>query len=252
MVVAAFRGALGFLTRLPVGHDERAWDAFRRTPLAFPLAGYGIGALVALPLVLPVPDPTVALAFVAWLYVVTGINHVDGLADLGDALVVHGDRERRREVMRDTTVGVGAVVLTALVVAGLALAGLALAGFSGQEGPLRAVIVVVAAEVGAKLGTATLVCLGTATHEGLASGFTRESRPRSLLLPALAATPVALLSWPHPATGLVLVAALTTTLVVFAWSRRALGGVSGDVLGAANELARVVALHAGVIAWTRW
>jgi adenosylcobinamide-GDP ribazoletransferase len=40
-------------------------------------------------------------------------------------------------------------------------------------------------------------------------------------------------------------------LVPFWWARRRLGGVSGDVMGAANELARLVALHAGVIAWTR-
>ena len=32
----------------------------------------------------------------------------------------------------------------------------------------------------------------------------------------------------------------------------ALGGVNGDVFGAVNELARIVALHAGVVAWTRF
>ncbi|MFT4923567.1 MAG: adenosylcobinamide-GDP ribazoletransferase, partial [Haloarculaceae archaeon] len=30
MVLTALRGAVGFLTRLPVGHDERAWAAFCR------------------------------------------------------------------------------------------------------------------------------------------------------------------------------------------------------------------------------
>ncbi|MFB6169944.1 MAG: adenosylcobinamide-GDP ribazoletransferase, partial [Haloarculaceae archaeon] len=49
MVLSALRGAVGFLSRLPVGRREADWRAFRATPLAFPLAGYLLGALAALP-----------------------------------------------------------------------------------------------------------------------------------------------------------------------------------------------------------
>lgn len=261
MVLTALRGALGFLSRLPVGRDERAWAAFRRSPVAFPLAGYVVGAVAALPLALagalPLPAPTVAVLFVAWLYVVTGVNHADGVADLGDALVVHGDASARRAVMKDTTVGVGAVLALSLVVVGLALAGLALAGLAlGGEaldtrGP-AAVGLVVAAEVGAKLGMATVACLGTATHEGLGSSLTEPSAARDLGLPALAALPAAALTWPHPAAAIAVGASLATTLGVVRWARRRLGGVGGDVFGATNEVARLVALHAGVMAWTLW
>ena len=121
MVLRALRGALGFLTRLPVGHDELSWDAFRRTPVAFPLTGYVVGALLAIPFVPPaaVPAPVAAFLFVLVLVGVTGITHLDGLADLGDAAVVHGP-ERRREAMKDTRVGVGGTVAVA---AGLLLLG---------------------------------------------------------------------------------------------------------------------------------
>lgn len=242
MALDALRGALGFLTRLPVGRDEDAWKAFRRTPAAFPLAGYLVGALLAVPLLLPGPAPTVALAFLLSIYLVTGINHADGVADLGDAAVVHGSPEERREVMRDTTAGVGAVLALGSVLVGVALAGLSLAAL-----PLAAAAaVVVAAEVGAKLSMVFLICLGEPAHEGMGSRFVGQGR-QALVGPLLVAVPITLLSL--PALAAVAGATLSGALLG-AWATRRLGGVSGDVLGAANEVSRIVALHAGVIVWT--
>jgi len=233
------------LTRLPVGRDEAAWAAFRAHPTTFPLVGYPVGILAALPLVVPLPPATATVAFVAWLYVLTGINHLDGVADLGDAAVVHGDRQRRREVLADTTVGVGAVAAVGLVVLGLATAGHALA-----SAPVGLALVVVAAEVGAKAAVAVAACLGTATHDGLGAQFTDRLEPRHAILPVVATLPAAALTWPAPPAAVAVVAALACVGPIVLWARRTLGGVDGDVLGATAELARVVALHAGVIAWT--
>ncbi|MFB6308437.1 MAG: adenosylcobinamide-GDP ribazoletransferase [Haloarculaceae archaeon] len=261
MVLTALRGALGFLSRVPVGRDERAWEAFRRTPAALVLAGYPLGALIAVPvalaLALGLPGPTVAVVLPVAVVFVAGVNHADGLADLGDAAVVHGDPERRREVMGDTEIGVGAVLAVGVVLLALALAGLALAAVP----VLVAAALVVTAEVGAKLAVAVLVCLGEASHDGLGAQLAREARPRRLVAPFALALPVVALTALAPtpptptATGALtgtaaIVAALVTALAVGRWANARLSGVSGDVFGAANELARVAALHAGVIAWT--
>lgn len=243
MALNALRGALGFLTRLPVGHDERSWEAFRRTPEAFALAGYVVGALLAPAFALPVPEPTAAAAFVAWVYLLTGVNHADGLADLGDAAVVHGSPGRRREAMTDTTTGVGAVLALVATVAALALAGLALAAL-----PLgAAAAIVLASEVGAKCSMAAVACLGEPAHEGLGSQVTGGGSMRTLG-PLAVSLPAALLL--VPASTAAFVGALGVALLALQWANRRLAGVSGDVLGATNELARVVALHAGVVAWT--
>ena len=244
MVLSALRGALGFLTRLPVGHDEPSWDAFRRTPTAFPLAGYVVGALLAVPVVLPaVPAPVVAFLFVLVLLGVTGITHLDGLADLGDAAVVHG-ADRRHEVLKDAQVGVGGTVAVAAALAGLALAGLALAGL-----PTRAAAgLVVAAEVTAKLSMAGLAAFGSPAHEGLGSQLLGAT-PRGLLPAAALALPATVLTWPSPAAAAGLLAGLAAASLLVRWVRGWLGGVSGDAFGAANELARLAALHAGVLAW---
>ena len=246
-MLTAFRGAVGFFSRLPVGHSEPAWESFRRTPTVVPAVGYLLGALVALPLLLPLSEATTALVFVVGIYALTGITHVDGVADLGDALVVHGDAEDRRAVLKDTTVGTGALLAVVLVVAGLVLAGLALAGL-----PVRlAVAIVVTSEVGAKAALAGLVCVGDAAHEGLGSALTTNARPRDALVVALVGAPALLLAWPRLQVGVaVLLAAVGVALLTSRWATANLGGVSGDVFGATNELARVAGLHAGVVAWT--
>lgn len=244
MVLTAVRGALGFLSRLPVGHDEGAWEAFRRSSVAFPLAGYVIGVLLAVPLLLPLPTSVDATLFLVTVYGLTGINHIDGLADLGDAAAVHG-AEKRRTVMKDTDVGVGALLAVALLVAGLSLAAVGLVAL-----PLEAIVaIVVTAEVSAKLGMAELAAFGSPAHEGLGSQLIDQT-PRGFVVAVIVSVPTLAFSWP-PLVGIVMIGtSLLTTAVIGRWARSWLGGVSGDVFGATNELSRLVALHVGVVMWT--
>ncbi|ELY95554.1 adenosylcobinamide-GDP ribazoletransferase [Natrialba taiwanensis] len=243
----AIRGALGFLTRLPVGHHDGDWDAFRSTPAAFPLVGLAAGAVAALPLLAAdvLAPPTVAFGYLLAVYAVMGINHLDGVADLGDALVVHGDSDRRREVLKDTTTGVGAILAVSITVAGLALAGLGLASLP----VLTAVTVAIGAEVGSKFGMASMACFGRAPYEGMGRQFTEAASSGSWLVPAAVVLSAATIGWPHPATVAVCGGIGGVTLPWY-WANRHLGGINGDIFGAANELGRVAGVHAGVIAWT--
>jgi adenosylcobinamide-GDP ribazoletransferase len=246
VVLTAVRGALGFLSRLPVGHSERAWDAFVGTPAAFPLAGYVVGGLVALPFLAAglLPAPVVAAAYLGSVVLVTGVNHADGLADLGDAAVVHGDPHKRRDVMRDTTVGVGAVLALGSVLLALALAAVAAAGLR----PLIAVALVLAAEVGAKLAMATLACIGRPSHDGFGSTVIDGNGPRQLFASLAVALPAALVA--VPATAIAVITGPLLAVGLSRWADHRLDGVGGDVFGAANELTRTVALHVGVAAWS--
>jgi adenosylcobinamide-GDP ribazoletransferase len=243
-MLTALRGGFGFLSRLPVGQDSDAWEAFRTTPVVFPLVGYVLGALLVLPFLLPAPAPTVALVFVVWVYLVTGINHLDGVADLGDALVVHGDPADRIAVMKDADVGVGGTLALVLVVVGLAFAAVSLAGV-----PETVIVLVIAAEVGAKLGMGLLACFGRAAHDGLGAAMTGESGPRDAVVPVLVSLPATALTWPQPYAAVTFAGSLLAVAVVFWLATRLLDGINGDGFGASNELARLVGLHAGVIAW---
>ncbi|HKL29183.1 MAG TPA: adenosylcobinamide-GDP ribazoletransferase [Natrialbaceae archaeon] len=272
MVLNAVRGALGFLTRLPVGADEDGWEAFRRTPAAIPVVGYVVGLLAAIPFaagaiapLTSLPGPSIALAYLAVLYGLTGITHLDGLADCADAAIVHGDVARRREVAKDETVGVGAAVALGFALVGLVLAALALT----DRPPVVAVVLVLVAEVGARTGMAALICLGDAAYDGMGASLTGVNGGRDLIAVGVVAAPVAVVlpgliagapdalsaslgahASLAPAVVATFLGALAGATLVYAWARSRLGGVSGDVLGAANEVGRLVALHLGVIAWT--
>lgn len=262
MVLTAVRGAVGFLTRLPVGHSERAWQAFRGAPWAFPVVGYAVGGVLAgvaaAVLALGEPTaPTAVLAYLLCLFGLTGITHLDGVADLGDALVVHGDAADRRDVLTDTTVGVGAVAAVAVTLLGLALGVFAV----GQLPMWATVSVIVAAEVGARVAMASVACLGTAIHDGLGSQFTTRADSTDLVWVGAVAVPALFLSVPtatltgqlvtiSPVPAGALVGAVGGGVLLFGYARQQLDGVNGDVFGAANDVARVVGLHAGVIVWT--
>ncbi len=216
------------------------------------LVGWLVGVLLVIPLgvgvTLGLTSATIAFATLVVVYLVTGIHHLDGVADLGDAMVVHGDAARRRAVLTDTTTGVGALLAVVGVVVGLSLALLSLA-----SAPLVvAVAVVLAAEVGAKTGMALMSCFGRAAHEGLGSQLTSAVDPSHAVLPVAIAIPVTLLAWPHPAAMATFVGALIGVGLPWLWARRHLEGVSGDIFGAANEIGRLLGLHAGVIVWTLW
>ena len=243
----ALRGAFGFLTRLPISQETDDWEAFLSSPWTFPLVGYLIGWLVAIPLLLTdyLPAATIALAYPLAVYAVTGINHLDGVADLGDALVVHGDLEQRRAVLSDTTTGVGAILAVSIVVTGLAFGRFALADLRA----LAAAGIVLVAEISTKLGLAAMASLGSTEYEGMGAALTGATGPLSVAVPVLVAVAVIGLTWPTQIAAATAGGALLGTGFTWLLASRNLGGLSGDIFGAANEIGRVVAIHAGVIAW---
>jgi adenosylcobinamide-GDP ribazoletransferase len=235
--------ALAFLTRVPVGRRlELDGGDVARAGLAFPLVGAGLGAVVggtAAILAGPLsPLLAASLALVAGA-LLTGALHLDALADTADALGARS-RERALEVMRDHAVGAyGAVAIGLdLLVKATALAALAGKGqvlpFAIAAGALsRAVPVPLAAALPyARTGT------------GLAHSLTEGAWARAAAA-TTAAILVAVLAVGFD--GLVLAVCATVLAgslgTLFA---RWLGGVTGDALGAAVELAELAALVVAV------
>lgn len=239
------RALLSFFTALPGLRGGSLEDAANRVyllPLVGLLAGLPGAALILLSgSVLP-PGVAATLALCAVL-VAQGLHHTDGVLDVGDALMVRGDHERRRAVLKDTRVGIGGLGALFFVY-GPALAALvALAGAS----PLRAALALLAAEAAARSAMLLLLVFGRPAGENSSSAYfvssLEEGRRRAAaLILALALPPLVALPLGPGALLVALAAPAMTAIAALALANRAFGGISGDVAGATGELARAVLL----------
>ena len=221
---------LQFTTILPLGKAQDL-EHFARHSYLYPVAGYVIGALVALP-VFFITNATIAAAVaVALLILVTGAHHFDGLMDFGDGLMAHGDKEKRIRALTDRNVGAGAVALAVIITLLL---------FAGLQVSASLVSALLIGEVCGKFSMAFLTAYGTPFHEGMQSylhGFSQSWFPAVsfLLCLPLLFLPVA----PIKLFGAFLLMIICPVLLL-AVSRRHFGGVNGDVVGASNEITRAL------------
>jgi adenosylcobinamide-GDP ribazoletransferase len=232
-----------FLTRVPVGRAIVLDGAdVARGGSLFPLVGAGIGAVtggLAYGLADPLTPLLAALLGLAAAAVLTGALHLDALADTADALGAR-TRERALEIMRDHSIGAyGGVAL----VLDLALKAAALAALAGGTGVVRFAVCAAAASRVAPL--ALSAALPYARHgEGLGRALRAAGVARCLVAVAIAAAVCVALAGTDGA--IVLGVAGGVTVVAGLFSFRRFGGITGDVLGAAVELAETAALVVAV------
>ncbi len=232
------RYALAFLTRLPGGaHPPSSSELASATPW-FPAVGLVVGAISALVWLagnLLLPSLPAALLAVAAGVVASGAFHEDGLADTADALG-GSTREQRLAIMRDSRIGTFGGLALVLTVA---LRSTALAALGGGTGAIALL-----AAHGLGRGISLLVLLWTpgSRRDGLGVDF-REHLPRRTTAAAGAATVLAV-GLPSPAGALAVTAATLAVLGLTLLARRLFGGVSGDVVGAAEQLTEVAVLCA--------
>lgn len=233
----------GFFTRLPVGTAASLEAVVAAFPLV-PVVGWATGvcgALFVLVLAPVLPPAVLAAVLLALVVGLTGLNQTDGLLDLGDGLMVHGDAEKRLQVMHDHSAGVGAVgamLFTYLLSYG------ALAALLQTLGIFKAAAAVLAAEILCRLPYVVLAWRGRPSHGGLGSAFVAGFGWRHALVGLVAAAPgVAAAAWlGWLPLVLALVASVLVALILLRTAHRLLGGIGGDVLGASQELARAAVL----------
>jgi adenosylcobinamide-GDP ribazoletransferase len=235
------RALLSFFTAFPA-RGASLDDAARNAHL-LPLVGVFTGAPGAAVLLLgyAMPSGVVAALALGAVLLAAGLHHADGVLDVGDALMARGEPQRRREVLKDARIGIGGIGALFFVYAP-ALA--ALAALTAAS-PARAAIALLAAEVAARSAMLLALAFGKPAEAGSSSvPFVRSLKGWRRTVGAILALfiPLVLLV---PLGGIAPLAALSVPLVALAVlrvSRRAFGGIGGDVCGATGEATRAMLL----------
>jgi adenosylcobinamide-GDP ribazoletransferase len=239
-MIRALLDLFGFLTILPAGMPKDLEEVARNMFL-FPIVGAVLGFLggasvLFFSLFLPV-NISSTIGFFS-LLILTGLHHLDGLLDFGDALVFRGTKERRREVIHDTSTGAGGFVAGFFVTATGILATYEFILAGG-----RVVVFFVVSESLAKLAMVVAAGFGRVAFDGMGSVFVKtlkKSRWQILLAFIIAGMIVIPLIG---TTGSILLAVSVFSALVFVWaSNMLIGGISGDVFGALNEVTRVLCM----------
>jgi adenosylcobinamide-GDP ribazoletransferase len=243
--VKRFLIALQFLTILPLRiRGEIAPEDFGRSLLYFPVVGLLLGLALAGTALLAhsLPHPVTAVLILILSVVLTGGLHLDGFADTCDGFYGRRSREKILEIMRDSRVG--AMGVTGIVCL-LALKGTLIAGLPPHALGKSLVLMAVFGR-----WSQVLVCRTSryARPEGKARDFVEHAGTAELLAGTVFA--VALFLFLMRLKGLVLFVLSLLPLVLFLYyTRRKLGGVTGDVIGAANEIAEVTVLFLSMFLW---
>ncbi len=234
--------AFMLLTRLPLPTAPfvpTAGRSLAQAAWAYPLVGLAVGAIaVAVAWALQsfgVVSPITALFVVLSSVIVTGAMHEDGLADCADGFWGGWDMAKRLVIMKDSQIGTYGVI--ALVLSLL----------------LRWYVITQMIEKGVLLGavlTAAVMSRGAmvwvmhrlphARRDGLAQNTGRPGRAATYT--ALGFTALAALFAPEVSTLWLIVIAVLATLGVQTVARRKIGGQTGDVLGATQQIVEVAIL----------
>ena len=171
---------LQFTTIIPLGKPQD-FDLFARHSWIFPVAGYIIALLVAVPVFFIVDKILAAAVAVAGVILLSGAHHFDGLLDFGDGLMAQGDREKRTRALTDRYVGAGGIA------AGIVITLLLFAGLHAAASMISALII---GEVTAKFSMAFLTAYGTPFKEGMHSYLHRFAKPYFPFLSLFCASPL--------------------------------------------------------------
>ena len=238
--------ALSFYTRLPVRRAASCdGAAIARAGWAAPLIGAGIGGCGAFVYLgahaAGMPPLVAAAAALAATAMLTGCLHEDGLADTADGFGGGATRERKLEIMRDSRIGTYGVC--ALIVAMLARAG----AVAALTEPALVAPVLIGAHAAARAPLpAFMWFVRPARRDGLAA--LAGAPPRISVLAASVIGVAALfvaLGVAKALIALTLVCAVSTLIGLLCI--RQIGGQTGDVLGAVEQVNEIAVLAAALV-----
>jgi len=233
--------AIQFLTIIPVKVSDFDEKKLGRTVVYFPLVGLLLGLILLgannIALFLGFEQWAISIILVVLLIILTGGLHLDGLADTSDALLSGKNKSKMLEIMRDSYIGAMGVLSLISVI-------LLKAAFLSS---INAKLIIPSLLLMCILSRWSMVMLmflfPYVRQEGKATAFIRGINLKAFILSTLIALFCVLLIWNLMGIALMLIAAVNAYLFGI-FTKKKIGGITGDTIGAANELIEVVILLA--------
>ena len=236
--VRSLLGLLTFSTILPI-NVFTSIEYMTKLTWAWPFIHIFIGILAAICgyislEILHLNSFFAAVIVYAFLMIITGYNHLDGVMDMADGVMVHGEPERKIRVMKDSSVGSGGVA-TLFLVASLTIAGI----YNILD--YNFIIGIIICEMLAKTSLLTTALLSKPLTPGIGSYFINETTPSKYFISTAIITTFAFLLG-----GLVgifgALGAIISGTIIAVIAKRNFVLANGDVLGMSNEVGRLFSL----------
>jgi adenosylcobinamide-GDP ribazoletransferase len=237
-----FLTALGFLTSIPIGRRSMEGRSLAGSAVYFPLVGLLIGFILAgidYGLGHVLPNLLTSAITVTLLLLLTGALHFEGFVDACDGLLGGHTRERRLEIMRKKNVGAYAVA------GGVLLLILKFAAISALTHEWDRFWIIVIFPMLSRWGmTLALSVFPYAREQGLGTAF--RGVETALVIIAAAVTLILAGVFAGLAGTLLFALATIVAMLIGLWVTKLLGGLTGDIYGAINELSEVIILIAAI------
>ena len=235
--------AFQFLTRIPMPNTMYKVDSLSRAIKFFPLVGLIVGAGAALLQKLLVPHlsrPLIALLVLAYLVLITGCLHEDGLADTFDGFGGGWSKDHVLTILKDSRIGsYGATALVlSLLARYLLLASIPTEHFAAY---------LISAHVLCRWTSLPLSYFLSSAREqdGQGARIAKLTSLPSLLFGTIFSVAVVVFALRWSAVGPLVATLLSAALSGLFYSRK-IGGVTGDCFGATNQLTEIAVFFCGV------
>ncbi|AIJ05412.1 cobalamin 5'-phosphate synthase CobS [Methanocaldococcus bathoardescens] len=234
-----FKALLSFFTRIPIYIEDFDFDDVANHFYLIILIGYVFGIfslIISYIFSFLFPNLLAAILILFFIEYLNGFHHIDGLIDFGDGWMAVGDKRKKLMAMKDRYIGCGGLVFAIFV----NLMAVASISYILEISILYLLVV----EVCAKLGMLSCSTFGNPLIEGTGRYFVKKADEKFLTIGIILSLPL-LLIFSGVERKIIIIAiiiAIITGLCMAKIAKKHFGGVNGDVLGASNEITRVVVL----------
>jgi adenosylcobinamide-GDP ribazoletransferase len=232
-----------FLTIIPIGKlgKDDGLENISKNMFLFPFVGLLIG-LLTIPVVLIsfylFNQFVSAFIVTIFLIVLTGIHHTDALADFADGIMVRGNKDKKYNVMHDPRIGSAGTVAVSGYFIGMVIA------ISSITSLDRLMIAIILSEIVSKYAMVLQSHYCESAWDGYSSLFTKNMKSKKKMAIATIITVVLIVLISNTSLiGLqIFIVGIICCFIVIFISKKNFGGITGDVMGATNEIVRLCSL----------